>query len=185
MSSARTIFDICKQMEDEGFQYGSLAGSQPFKKMTLGPYDMRKPTLKPYGLYFSKIVPFYLDIEDDTDVLSLGWHEWIVDEKLHIPEYSMRSLMFAKFDDSRLVSEADPRFKNGGEYYMSCEYYQYPNWHKVANQFAGIHIDGRNPANYHVFPDWFVNTICIWDPSVLTEFRWFPNAGKPWEYDSV
>jgi hypothetical protein len=54
--------------------------------------------------------------EEEEKALTLEWHKWVVKKEFRIEEYSMKSLLFAKLDKPLPATEADPRFRKGGEW---------------------------------------------------------------------
>ena len=185
-----TLPEVCKQMKDHGCEWGSFTSPDFFSSVTPGPYKMSKESQKPpaKALYFSRIEPAYVDEEsegsgsDTTERLSLEWYNWLMGEDFRVEEYSTRSLVFAKFDMSRLTSEADSRFGKNGEWHRESRWQPVPHWQKVSENYAGIHVQ-MSGKHRDVFPMWDVETVCVWDPTAIKEVYWFRATGEPWEYN--
>ena len=179
--------DICKKMKTEGFDFCSLATCHALQHM-VDPKLSNQPKLegsvKPgQCTWFSPIQPMWSgdDEEYSKDVWGTAWSEWLREEDYEVEEYSRKDLLFAKFTKGRLANGADQRFKKAGEFRDERGYFHVPRWGKVASQYGGIHVDLS--TNNDVFPGWDIETVCVWDPTVFTEIQWFPNSGKPWEYE--
>ena len=185
-----TLPEVCKQMKDQGYDWGSFTTPDFFSSVTPGPYKMSMQSQKPpaKALYFSRIESPYADDEgsgsDTTECLSLGWHDWLMDEDFRVEEYSTRPLVFAKFDMSRLTSEADTRFAKNGVWHHETRWLPVPHWQKVSENYAGIHVR-MSGKHRDVFPTWDVETVCVWDPTAVKEVYWFQNTGEPWEYNGM
>ena len=104
------------------------------------------------ALYFSKIVESLQSLydrdtapEDSTEMQvvlkSLQWHDWLVGEEWEVDRYKKRDLLFAKFDESRLISNSSERFAKGGDFHVNCGLMSQPNWQKVGEEYDGIHVD--------------------------------------------
>ena len=179
-----TIFEVCERMQAEGYEWGSMTYPDAFSSMTLRPHDLSSALLKPMDptktLYFSRVMPTYVDDDSEEEGVSLDWHSWLVGEDYMLEEYSMRPLLFAKFETPRLASASDDRFVKGGAWHRTnTNWLPTPDWQKVADNYAGIRVNG----NSDIFPTWDVDTVCIWDPEVVISVCWFPNAGEPWMYE--
>lgn len=179
--------EICKKMRDEGFEFCSLADPHALQGMRSTPDKMRwvgcgKPD---ECTWFSRIEQVWTDEDEERSekVWGTGWSIWLDEQDFKRGEYSRKGLLFAKFAKSRLANSADPRFKKAGEFRDDRGYFHVPRWGKVASQYGGIHVDQQ--TNCDVFQCWDVETVCVWDPTVFTEIQWFPNSGKPWEYEVV
>ena len=194
MSTTMNIFDICKRMKEEGFEYGSMTEESCLKELGSGQHQLRSSNFKPAnGVPFSKITKSYPDIDEedededeDEELLAIAWYNFIVFEGYHVSEYASTGLLFAKFDNTRLTSNSDPRFQVGGAFRLKTEQEYFsalPHWNAVGAQYAGIHVDPRVDSASDIFREWGVDTVCIWDATAVTEQRWFENAGTPWTYN--
>lgn len=201
-STTMNIFDICREMKAEGFKYGSLENGSCLKELGRASGQLQSFHFKPaYGVYFSKITETYPEDREDDDhgLLATDWYNFVIDQDYNVPMYASRGLLFAKFDETRLTSNSDPRFKVGGDFRLKQEVQYFPalpRWNAVGAEYAGIRVDpyvNSAPDMFHsdpcvdsaadIFPAWDVDTVCIWDATVVTELRWFENAGTPWTYD--
>jgi hypothetical protein len=195
MSTTMNIFDICKSMQAEGYEYASLTEGSCLKTLDPVSANLQSFHHKPDGntVYFSKLVRYYPDDEEEDEeenpgkkLLAPQWYDFVVYEDYKVSEYASKGLLFAKFDNTRLISNSDPRFKLGGDFRhnpAAAYYPALPHWNAVGAKYAGIHVDPRVESASDIFPAWDVDTVCIWDASVVTELRWFENAGTPWTYD--
>jgi hypothetical protein len=193
MSSSVNIFEICKRMQAAGFEYGSIVEKNSLS--TLSSERIRLESghfFKPVkGVWFSKISESvsYEDqddegVDDDDDCsVALQWYDFVVEQDFRIRHYAMRSLLFAKFEETRLTNNNDPRFRLGGDFVVKTDFLAVPHWSNVSAQYAGIHVDPCVQEASDIFRTWDVDTVCIWDASAVTEMRWFKNAGTPWTYN--
>lgn len=185
MSTTMTIFDICKRMQAEGFEYGSMTHGGAFKLLGSGQNLLESGHYKPLkGVWFSKISESFSDEDqEDKDCLALQWYDFVVQEDFRTQQYAQSSLLFAKFDKSRMTSNNDPCFQLGGPFQVKTGWLTVPHWNRVSAKYAGIHVDPCVGKASDIFPAWDVDTVCIWDASVVTDLRWFENAGTAWTYD--
>ena len=193
MSTTTNIFKICKRMQAEGFGYGSMTKESCLKELGSGQHQLRSFNFKPKGVFFSEITKSYPDIDEedededeDEELLAVAWYNFIVFEGYHVSEYASTGLLFAKFDNTRLTSNSDPKFQVGGAFRLKTEqeyFSAHPHWNAVRAQYAGIHVDPRVDSASDIFRGWDVDTVCIWDATAVTEQRWFENAGTPWTYN--
>jgi hypothetical protein len=193
--STATIFELSARMEPLGFQFGAMIGLEPFRRTDGSRSKLKNSFFKPEdAMYFSKIQDAYPEDDDaghaaPKTLKTLGRYNWIMDEDFRVEKYSMKDLLFAKFDESKLVSSASERFVKGGDFHVvethgrSSWELTRPDWQKVGTEYGGIHVDRCNTGLTHVFDDWFFETVAIWDLEVLTDVQWFRNAGKPWTYE--
>ena len=175
------IFEICKGMQAEGFEYGSMMEENSLNMLGSGRILLESGHhyIKPMkGVWFSKIAESF----SDEDSVALQWYDFVVEQDFRVRHYAMRSLLFAKFDKTRLTSNSDPGFQSGGPFVVKTDFLTVPHWNNVSAQFAGIHVDPCVRGASGIFSAWDVDTVCIWDASVVTEMRWFQNAGNPWTY---
>jgi hypothetical protein len=176
-------------MRAEGFKYGSLENGSCLKELGRASGQLQSFHPKPAkGVYFSKITETYPEDQEDEDqeLLATQWYNFVIDSDYNVAMYASRGLLFAKFDETRLTSNSDPRFKVGGDFRLKQEVQYFPalpRWNAVGAEYAGIHVDPCVDSASDIFPAWDVDTVCIWDATVVTELRWFENAGTPWTYD--
>lgn len=178
------IFDLCKRMQAQGFEYGTFREKSAFDILSSGVPSFPPLYLKPQpGIYFSKISQS-LDEEnpDDDDCVSLEWHNFVMQEEHHIDVYEKRPIVFAKFDTTRLTNKADHRFQAHGIFRDESFIINMPDWNYVSRYYAGVHVDPCSNDARDIFRDWNVETVCVWDLSVITEMHWFEPAGQPWTY---
>lgn len=179
------MFDLCKRMQAQGFEYGSLTPKSTFEALANTTPPFRRLTLKPeHGVWFSKISESYDEENpDDDDCVSLEWHNFIMSEDFHREIYEKRPIVFAKFDMDRLANESDSRFQAHGSFRDDTLLVHMPDWQAVSCHYAGVHVDPCKLARpINIFHLWDVNTVCAWDMSVITEMIWFEPAGQPWTY---
>jgi hypothetical protein len=193
--STVSIFEACENMAQKGFLYAAIMspGQNPFKLMDNARGKLKTSLFKPeYAMYFSPIVDGYLaednaDQADPTPSKTLIQYEWIMlEEEEEVQEkYSTQDLLFIKLDESKLVSNSSERFAKGGDFRKADKYgwgIHTPDWHKVGMEYGGIHVEKRYITQTCAFNSWLYTAGAIWDPSVVTNIRWFENAGKPWTY---
>lgn len=185
MSTTMNISDICKQMHAEGFKYGSITHGGALNELGASGGQLESGHYKPMkGVWFSKISKSYSDDEqEEPDCLALEWYNFVVQEDFRTDRYAKSSLLFAKFDQPRLLNNGHPSFLLGGPFRFKSDFLTLPHWNRVSAKYAGIHVDPCIREASDIFPAWDVDTVCIWDATAVTEVRWFENAGTPWTYD--
>jgi hypothetical protein len=191
--STASIFKVSESMLAEGFEYSAMfTGSTP-----LGPYHVKTASMwRPEGCVFlAKTSPSYTDdSEDDEPVVASEWNSWVRYEGIGLHKYPYRHLMFAKFDPTLVVENADPRFARNGPFRRDIinisnpnkshlTGISIPNWSRLTTSFCGIHIDPHLNYNREVFWNWEVDTVAIWNAYAFTDIRVFRNSGAPWTYE--
>ena len=173
------VYDLSLRMQAKGFEYASFTERTSLDNLETSDSKFCTGVPKPTGgIWFSKISESYNEDAPDDYCVAPEWHNFVMCENFKTDLYGSKSIVFAKFDHTNLVSEADSRFKPGGSFLSGS----FPDWKLVAAEFAGISV---NPSNWELrraFPGWDVNTVCVWNKAVLTEMHWFENAGGPWTY---
>jgi hypothetical protein len=175
------IFQLSASMQAKGFEYATMfKGSTPF-----GPFRVKSIGHKPVGsLFFSKIRESWMNEDDETPCVAPDWCNWVRFEEFHVDDYSMRYLMFAKFDPQQLVYNTNNLFNKNGPF--RCDYNEIisiPNWGRLTNSFSGIHVDPCLDSNSEIFGNWDVDTVAIWNAYAFTDVRVFRNSGIPWTYE--
>ena len=173
--------------------YGTLTDSKAFQQLDVASEKLKTSLRKPEdALYFSKIdvswhsVTEYDDIpEDSTEGMAktLQWQDWLMCQDFDVDFYKNKGLLFAKFDDSKIIRNSSERFAKNGDCHLNNGLFSYPNWHKVGARYDGIIVDRGNTGVNNIFLSWDVDTVCIWRADVITELRWFENSGEDWTYD--
>ena len=186
--STASIYQVCEMMEREGFRYGSMIGPDAFKRLEGASAKLKESWRKPEdAMYFSLIDESWqsLDSTSEMDVVlkTLQWHDWLVGQNWGVKDYSKKGLLFAKLDESRFISNSNPRFAKGGDFHVSRGIMSQPNWEKVGMEYNGIHVDPCIRGDERIFDAWDVDTVCIFRADVITEARWFENSGEDWTYD--
>ena len=114
------------------------------------------------------------DEDEGEELLAVAWYNFIVFEGYHVSEYASTGLLFAKFDNTRLTSNSNPRFKVGGDFRLKQEVQYFPalpRWNAVGAEYAGIHVDPCVDSASDIFPAWDVDTVCIWDATAVIELE--------------
>jgi hypothetical protein len=168
-------------MQAEGFNYATFFnGPTPF-----GPFQVDSVGFKPLGsLFFSKIGESWMDNDDETHCVAPEWFSCVKDAQFRHGDYSMRHVMFAKFDTTELVESSDCRFSEKGPFRSDlCSFLSVPNWPCLTTSFSGIHVNSSLDTNHELFLGWEVDTVAIWNAHVLTSVRVFSNSGTAWTYE--
>jgi hypothetical protein len=179
--STASIFQVSASMQAEGFDYATFFnGPTPF-----GPFQVDSVGYRPFGsLFFSKIGESWMDDDDATPCVAPEYYDWMRSEEFGLPEHSQQHLMFAEFDTTELVEYSDNRFGVNGPFRKElASFLSVPHWPVLTTFFSGIHVDPSVSANSDVFFGWEVDTVAIWNASVLTRVRVFHNSGTPWTYE--
>ena len=181
------LYDLCRLMVESGYEYAHFNRKLDYDEFKAELTVDRKPWS---ALVFSKLLqPFWVD-EDEADNnkrYAPDWYSKLVIDNWRVEEYGAWNLTFAKLAKGgisilRQEQDAELLKLHRRDFTVSGRAMPRFDWPELQRRgYKGI-IVSEPESDFEPFGGWDVESLAVWDTSVLTDVKHFKNAGKAYEY---
>lgn len=166
----KSIRELCAEMHTLGYEYATLTD----KTELLGFKPALQKDLKPRdALFFSKFVETWGDNDEKDGCWAPEWYVWVEQNPPFDEAYSIKNIMFAKFDPAAVIDLA----RDGEVVNTHCterhQYLWFFDWPALRTAgFKGV-MYNHEEGWQRKFSTWDVSTVAIWDATALRDVKLF------------